>query len=571
VSAGHGRGDSRIGWRVALAELGAYVGLVVWLTWPLAAHLETHLASMGGSDALHGIWALAWNTRALATQPGNLFDPSVLHPTPRAFFYSPHGLSTVPVFAPVFLATGNPLLAFNLTLIGCISLTAWGLHRVTAHWTGSRLAGFVAGCSIIASPLWTPLLTRWPTYLSTYYLPWIAALLALPTLRAGTVVALGTLIALQCLTDPVYVAPSAVAPVAVVAIGRLARRSSRRSGLQLLAALLGASIALGPLYAGYLGARSVVMAPTLARLASAAMWKTLAVPLSLPWQEGFAPVTYTTIVLIMAGALSRWFDGAADDRARRAWRHGTMWTVVGVLLCAPIVIVFGTRVANPLYALVEVTTPRLLDVLRGTQRLSFAMTMGLALLSGLGFAECRRRLGRRSRPLGLVVALAGVLMMYVEWRSAMVDALVYARDEASRPLFYDLTEAIRPDSPVIDALRRGQGPVLELPPTHQVGADAYYRSIFHRRPVVNGYTSYVPPGYGERMALAARLPEPAALDTLIRQTGLTTLVVHGSCYLPGSQPWRAFSERELGVAGLRLVKQDGDELVLEVTSLDRGH
>src|SRR6185436_19075128 len=215
------------------------------------------------------------------------------------------------------------------------------------------------------------------------------------------------------------VAPSAVAPVAVVAIGRLARQSSRRSGLQVLAALLGASIALGPLYAGYLGVRS-------AQPASAAIWKALAVPLSFPWREGFAPVTYTTIVLIVAGVLSRSFDGAADDRVRRAWRHGTMWTVVGVLLCAPIVIVFGTRVANPLYALVEAMAPRVLDVLRGTQRLSFAMTMGLALLSGLGFAECRRRLGRRSRSLGLVVALAAVLMMYVEWRSAMVDALLYA-------------------------------------------------------------------------------------------------------------------------------------------------
>jgi hypothetical protein len=555
----------------ALAELAAYVGLVLWLTWPLVAHLDTHLAGASASDAVYGIWALAWDARALATEPGNLFDPTLMHPTHRAFFYSPHGLGTVPIFAPVFLATGDPLFAFNVTLILCLSLTAWSLHRVTVRWTDSRLAGFVAGCSIIASPLWTPLLTKWPTYLSTYYLPWIASLLALPTLGAGAVVALGALIVLQCLTDPVYVAPSAIVPVAVVAIGRLARRNGRGSGLRVLVALLGAVIALGPLYAAYLGARTATVGPTLARPASAAIWKTVAVPLSLPWHEGFAPVTYTSLVLIVAGILSLSFKGLADDHARRAWRHGTIWAVVGLLVCAPIVIVFGRRVGNPLYGLVEIVAPRLLDVVRGTERLSFAMTMGLALLSGLGFAECQRRLGRRSRSLGVALALASVVMIYVEWRSAMVDALLYGRNEKSAMVFLHLSEGIRPDSPVVDALRHGHGPVLELPFSHQIGADACYRAIFHRRPVLNGYPSYVPPEYAKRMALAARLPDRASLDTLIRETGLTTLVVHGNSYLPRSQPWLAFSEREVEASGLRLVKRDGDEFVFEVTRSDRGH
>src|SRR5262245_62085938 len=101
---------------IAVAELAAYAALVGFLTWPLAIHLDTHLPTLPGvfaPDVPHGIWALAWNARALATAPGTLFDPGVFHPTPRAAFYAPNGLGPVPYFAPFFLATGDPLLAYN--------------------------------------------------------------------------------------------------------------------------------------------------------------------------------------------------------------------------------------------------------------------------------------------------------------------------------------------------------------------------------------------------------------------------------------------------------------------------
>jgi hypothetical protein len=48
------------------------------------------------------------------------------------------------------------------------------------------------------------------------------------------------------------------------------------------------------------------------------------------------------------------------------------------------------------------------------------------------------------------------------------------------------------DSPLVAALRAGAGPVLELPvggllPLQQ--AEAVYRSIFHWRPLLNGYAN----------------------------------------------------------------------------------
>jgi hypothetical protein len=57
-------------------------------------------------------------------------------------------------------------------------------------------------------------------------------------------------------------------------------------------------------------------------------------------------------------------------------------------------------------------------------------------------------------------------------------------------------------------------------------ARAMYRSIFHGRRLVNGYNSYFPAGFRERMALAKRLPDPEALAALRRETGLDWILVH---------------------------------------------
>src|SRR5574341_1385246 len=94
--------------------------LVVWLTWPLAAHLTTHLPDTWRGcrfDTPHVAWALAHQTRALTTAPAELGDANAYYPAPHALFYTDAGPGALPLFAPVFLATDNPTLSINLTLL----------------------------------------------------------------------------------------------------------------------------------------------------------------------------------------------------------------------------------------------------------------------------------------------------------------------------------------------------------------------------------------------------------------------------------------------------------------------
>jgi len=77
------------------------------------------------------------------------------------------------------------------------------------------------------------------------------------------------------------------------------------------------------------------------------------------------------------------------------------------------------------------------------------------------------------------------------------------------------------------AIIRTGGPVLELPSNGPVqDTAAMYHSISDWWPVVNGYASFWPPGFAERMQAIDRLPNQADLEWLVAQTGLRTLVVN---------------------------------------------
>ena len=78
----------------------------------LLPHFGTHLASQGG-DVFFLTYTLAWGAHALATDPLRLFDANIAYPLERTLALSDHLLGTMPLFAPVYLFTGNAVLGYN--------------------------------------------------------------------------------------------------------------------------------------------------------------------------------------------------------------------------------------------------------------------------------------------------------------------------------------------------------------------------------------------------------------------------------------------------------------------------
>jgi hypothetical protein len=581
----------------ASTALLGYGALVVWLTWPLGAQLATQLPNTAGScgfDTLYAGWVLAFESHTLATAPSHLLDANIYHPTPHALFYGPAAFGALPYFAPVFLATGNPTLALNLELLLCVTLTAWTLHLVVRHWTGSELAGVVAACCFLTTRwvLWKWLPTA-PNYAVLQYFPVIVLLAARPSAGVSRLLLLLGLVVLQCLTDLAYVAPAVLAPLGLLALSRLVRRGSRRAGLGLLLVLAAALVVLAPVLAPYWSVSAAMPDPE-----RQTFWPRILdrYPLVLPWGlfEADVATAVPTVVwlLVAAGVLSLVLRPAGvRARSRGAWLNGALWLTVGVVISLnPIATWNGEPVRIP-QTYLAAWLP-LYRSLRAPARLGVAGLMGAALLAGLAFSECAARIPSPQRlrwaaPLGratLAFVLVGAMyLQYAEglWQPATVRW-------TTLPARYPLAAPPEPDSPVLRALRRPGGPLLELPTGFQAtgfqgplppspapdttmvqfafppaNAKAMYRSTYHWRPLLNGYSSYWPADFIGRMMLASRLPDEAALATLRRDTGVSEILVH-TAYLDPSRRTAWLSAAASGTGGLRLVVRDGSDLLFSV-------
>jgi hypothetical protein len=514
----------------ACSALAVHLALVVWLTWPLAKNIDASLPYTSVAclvDPPYMAWALAYESHTLVTAPSRLADANIYHPARNALFYGDTGFSALPYFMPTFLVTGNPALALNLVLLGCLALSAWALHLVVLRWTGSYLGGLLAGFTLLA--------TRWtlwefipcaPSYSVLQYFPLIMLLASRPAHRFRDALRLLPWVVLQCLTDVVYVAAAVVAPLGLLALGRLVRRETRGPGLRLLAVLGLTLLALLPVYAGH-----AAVSRANPDLRQQSVWA-LDMPLpgiNLPWGPFMnGPVAIPVVALLLIGIGLACFvlrtRRASDDSLRTAWAHASLWAIGGLFFSlGPGVTFNGRPIWLPQFALT-----RLYAVIRVPPRLGVASLMGLAVLTGLAFAECVRWFPER----GLGARLARLAF------AAVVAAGMYSNYAAGSMLDRGPVESSYPLEPapastalLAEIKRQPDGPLLELPASARTmhvleNVRAMYRSLFHWRPILNGYSSYFPTGFPERMALAAQLPDPIALARLRQETGLTLVLVH---------------------------------------------
>ncbi|HZR82440.1 MAG TPA: hypothetical protein VFD92_15205 [Candidatus Binatia bacterium] len=568
-------------WMAAgLACLAAYGAACAWLTWPLAARIATHLPDSTPAcrfDTLFTVWLLAYESHRLATAPLALAQATIYAPTANALFYGPTCAAALPWFAPTYWATGNPTLALNVLFLAGAALTATALHLVVRHWTGSHAAGAVAGTVLLTDRwlLWEFPPTA-PIYALLFGFPVLFLLLARPTASwRRTLLAIPVVIG-QALVHFGYVAPSVLGPLAALAAVRIARPRTRRAGLQVaLVVGLGAA-ALAPELLAY---RVVQRANP--DLAEQTVWRGLAQPPTrlpgglLDHQMPTAVVPAALVLIAIGGALAALRRDAPGDGGApsHAWRQAWFWAIAGIALSlTPTVVVLGREIATP-KAWAIAWLP-FLARLRVPARLSLGAYVALGALAGLAFHEVARRaraalVARGARAAGAAAAAPWLLAAAF----AAIAYAEYARGYGGPPVLrtplpraYPLQEAIDGRSPLLAFVRAQPGPLLELPvgPTGLLPhwhTRAMVRSIFHWRPLVNGYDSYWPADFPERMRLALALPAPDAVAALRSATGVTQVLVHlAEVSADERAAWEA-AAGESARTDLRLVGRDGDDLL----------
>ncbi len=128
----------------------AYAALTVVMTWPIAGGLARDVPADLG-DSLFTMWLMAWvadGTVAIlrgAMSFADLWNGNIFHPSTATLTFSEHLVPQALQGAPVYLATGNIVLAYNLVFLATFALSGLGMFLFVRETTGSASAAFVAG------------------------------------------------------------------------------------------------------------------------------------------------------------------------------------------------------------------------------------------------------------------------------------------------------------------------------------------------------------------------------------------------------------------------------------------
>jgi hypothetical protein len=503
--------------RRGLAALVFFVAATVVMTWPVARHPGDHLVvprdfiGRGllptSPDTYLHLYILAWVAHVLPGAPAALFDAPMMVPAARALAGSEHMLAHWPVHAPVYAATGNPVLAYQWVLFSAFVLNGMALFALARRWTGSTPAALLGGTIYAFLPLRFELIGT-VQHLNVAYLP--LAVLAAERFRVagrrGDLVAFGGLVALQALTSYYLAYATVVALPVVCGVAWLAGpRATRGRGVALALAAGAGLVPLALVSWPYLALRAAAVVPEYPErwLRAASATPGWFVHRGEPLFAGFVPLALAAVGLVAGGA------------ARRRLLLAAGMAVVGaILVLGPTLDLAGHALPLP-YRALYAWVPGF-SSLRYPYRFGVLWGLGLALFASLGWA----RVVRAHAWAWPATALALVIVC-LEYRQAPLAAVPVETGSALPPAYGWLRE------------HGGGRPLLEWPVAAagdlRAGyqqSRAMYFGTYHRLPLLNGYTAYEPPSHGLVFSLAARLPDARAVADLVDLTGVQLLLLH---------------------------------------------
>jgi hypothetical protein len=498
-------------WRVAqqrprFASLMLFAALAIVQTWPLASDPAT-LSRNDNGDTVLNEWTLAWIAHQAPRAPLRLYDANIFYPERDTLAYSEAMIVQAAMAAPMLWLGASPVFAYNLVLLAGFALTAWTACLVVARWTDDWAAGVLSG---ILMGFNAHTISRLPHLQAQHgeFLP--LALFALDGLlrepRVGTAVRLALWFVLQSLTSVYLLVFTAFGLAAGVLTRSETWKADRLRSILLAAGV--ASLALAPFLVPYWRAYSDQgLTRTLAdaRLYSASWADYLTTPGRLhgeSWSYRFASASTTALFPgIAAVSLT-----ALAIASRIAFRDRRARLCLAVGACG-FLLSFGPSL--PGYALLHRALP-LLHAVRAPVRFGYLVIVAAALLAGFGLAAVRRT--RSARTSSAIAAAALALAVLEPFRAP----LYLPKADPIRPIYRELRDI--PGAVVVE---------LPLPHPWAVFHNAKYmlNSTQHWKPMVNGYSGFLPTSYRQHYDQLAGFPDERSLAAL-RHLGVTHMFVH---------------------------------------------
>lgn len=488
-------------------------------------------------DPLHLAWILAWDCHALQS-PSTFLDANTFFPARSSLVTSEALLGDLPLFAPTYFLTGNPLLALNLMTIASFWFCGFFMYLFLHRVTGAALVSFLGGLLFAFSP-WRFGHLGHPNLLMVQCIPLALLFLDrfLAEFRWRDAALCGLFAAWQTLCS-FYLGYFCLIVLGLyVVFHARARTLLNRRALFYLGSsgLLAASLLL-PLVAGYRGVyetygyhhllrdipwlsarpRDFLVAPPDNRLLGELTRPLRSVPDTM---ENFLFLGFVGGAGAVAG-LFLWLR-LASLREKRLLAVGYALIATGfVLSLGPYFILNGRpRESLPLpYAWLYYLAPGFSSA-RAPARFVFLTTIGLSLVVPLVAQHLTQGFSRRLRAV-LLTLLCGTFLA----------------ETFSAPLHL---RKIDDQSVIYRELRRWSGPLLELPSTgfFEQGYDSNqlnytFWSTLHWRSIANGYCHFAPASFHGVMRRAVEFPSPGSLDFL-SDIGISQVLVHFNLYPPG--------------------------------------
>ena len=486
-----------------------FTALAVLFTWPQALHLD---AVPDFKDAYFNIWRMAWIAHQAPLDPLHLFDANIFFPLPNTLAFSDAVLLPALLGAPLAWLGVPSVIVYNLAVLASFVLCGLGMFLLVRDLTGSSAAGIVGGLVFAFAPF------RFEHYahLEMLWAPWMPLALRMlhRTLRTGRLshgLWTGLLVALQGFSSIYYVVFFATSLVVLVPLLLLTvRPPDRRRALgALMAGAVLATVLLLPYLLPYRTARGVVgerPAGDLVVYSAGPKHYLAAMPDS---------VLYGRVTGGIGSAEKRLFVGFSVMALvgfglwRRADRTALAYAAVLVLAIAGS---FGHR------GLVFMWLRDAVFLYRGLRvpaRFGHIVLLAAAVLAGYGFARLHAWLGGRRPRLAAAAPAIACLIIGGEYlmRPAALTPLEIAPSQVYRWL------RSQPDGVVAEF------PFPRTPADVPREGLVLYRSTFHWKPMVNGYSGFYPRSYQDLWTALESFPSDAAVAAL-QARGVTYLVVH---------------------------------------------
>jgi hypothetical protein len=481
-------------------------------------------------EGAFNLWILGWVYHALTTDPLALFDANIFYPARDTLALSNHRIADQLFFAPARVLTGSPIVAYNVVMTAQFVFTALTAALLGFYLFGSWRAAALAGTMFSFSPArlahldqsslisaaWTPLtllfLDRFLASRSWRHLLGFALSLALQFLASFYLGYFLLMVVLVWAAGRTIACPREVARLETAIKGGI--------GL-LLAALL-----VIPFARPYLRVRaeySALEVPLefLERASAEGvvsyfairpgtlLYRGLLAPSQsgLVWEKWLFPGFLCLGLAILALAVSP--RALAGSRAR-IWMLGAVVGTAFLLSLGPTIHLAGRAVASPYRVLLWLVPG--FSSMRVPARLGITVALGLALLAAPGYRWLEERLASRRS------CRAGVFALTLA--AVVTESMLYPGRVPVLPTPAEIPAEYR------RLATNGEGALLELPirVPPETSGDRFrdllqetrymYYSLYHGRPLVNGYSGHRPRTVADVMERVSALTSPESFRYL---------------------------------------------------------